>query len=492
MMLSDYWGALSSRQRIGLGTGAAVIVAGTLAFAAWALRDPYVPLAADLSGERLRELTHELDGAKLRYAIDESGSGVTVPQSQLGKARAATAGGQFGAPPSVGLELFKETDFSTTDFAQRINYQRALQGELTRTIQTINGVRNARVHVILAEGGVLKRNAAKASAAVSVAMQPGAELALSQVRGIQRLVAASVPDIKIEDVVVLDEWGTSLTRAVGREGESDLSSAQLDLKRQADQYLQDKLSRLLKDLVPHGIASLSVDTTLDYNQLSVTTEQPIATPGSVENGQPAGVLVKQRHSQRGRGAGVVEADYDGNSSSESDSTDEEYEYKVGHRMEQTLSTPGSIKRVSVAVALQGVPAELPPGAIEELVAHAVGIDRSRGDSVAVLLLPAPAALQEKEVELPTAPRAPEQPRPAQPRVQAPSTGWVIAALGPSLAESRRTYWAAGTLAALLVLWVAMRYRTRARRARAANSIDVDATAAKVRQWLNEGAGNGRV
>ena len=469
MMWSDYWNALGSRQKIGLGVGALVVVAGTIGFAAWALRDPYVSLATQLNGERLQELAQELDAAKLRYDIDESGS-VSVPQSQLGKARAAAAGGRLGVPPSVGLELFKETDFSTTDFAQRINYQRALQGELTRTIETIHGVRSARVHVILADGGVLKRNPAKASAAVTVAMQPGAELALSQVRGVQRLVAASVPQIKVEDVVVLDEWGTSLTRTTAAEGESDLSSAQLDLKRQADQYLQEKLSRLLKDLVPNGTASLSVDTTLDYNQLRVTTEEPIATPGSIDNGQPAGVLIKQRHSQRGHSAGVVEADY-GSEPADADS-DSEYEYKVGHRMEQTLSTPGSIKRVSVAVALQGAPEELSAGAIEELVAHAVGIDRSRGDSVAVLLLASQASstTNEPQVELPSLPLdATDESVESPPRPKTP------------------LFWIAGTIAAFLLLWAA---RSRARRTDAQSDIDVDAVTVKVRQWLNEGAGNG--
>lgn len=485
MIWSDYWGALSSRQRIGLAAGVVFVMAITIGLAVWLLRDPYVSLASDVSSERLNELARELERRKLSYRIDERGDAVMVPQSQVGKARAAVAGGEFGVPPSVGLELFKETDFSTTDFAQRINYQRALQGELTRTIQTIAGVRSARVHVILADGGLLKRSAAKASAAVSVALHPGNQLTRAQVRGIQRLVAASVPEIKIDDVVVLDESGASLTRAAG-EAEGDLSSAQLDLKRQADQYLQGKLTRLLEELVPGGVASLSVDTTLDHTQLRVTTEEPIAARAPAGNVPAAGVLVKERQSQRGRTAGVLQtADYASDYAADPDSMEREYEYKVGHRMEQTLSTPGSIKRVSVAVALQGGPTHLSSRAVEELVAHAVGMDRSRGDSVAVLMLPAPGAITADKSDSP----AVELESVRTSVAQQPTVGHEKGVTSNRLATA--LFMALAAVLAAVLWWVRQRTRSENRRAHADAEVDVEAMATKIRQWLNDGASNGR-
>ena len=478
MIWSDYWGALSSRQRIGLMAGVALIVAATIGLAVWLLRDPYVPLASSLSSERLNELTQDLDRAKLDYRIDDSADGVAVPQSQLGKARAASASGQFGVPPSVGLELFKETDFSSTDFAQKINYQRALQGELTRTIQTIAGVRSARVHVILADGGLFKRNAAKASAAVSVALQPGEVLASKQVRGIQRLVAASVPEIKIDDVVVLDESGTSLTRAAS-ETEGELSSVQLDLKRQADQYLESKLSRLLQDLVPQGTASLSVDTVLDHRQLRVTTEEPIATHAGKDAGHATGVLVKERQSQRGSASGYLQASGD---AAGADSTDWEYEYKVGNRVEQTLSAPGSIKRISVSVALHGASPALSSDQVEQLVSNAVGIDHSRGDSVAVLLLP---GLNASAVNTP----ATDVARPAPQSAGRVDVGQLPAKQTHS---SLVPAWAAALAAVLAALVAAILWWSRSAARHAPDAeVDVEAIAAKVRSWLNEGTNNGR-
>ena len=486
MIWTDYWKALSIRQRVGLLAGTALIAMAAVCLAAWLLHDPYVPLASSLDSGRLNELTRELDRAKVTYRVGENADAVAVPHSQLGKARAATEGSDFGVPPSVGLELFKEADFSTTDFAQRINYQRALQGELTRTIQTIAGVRSARVHVILADGGLFKRNAAKASAAVSVALQPGKVLTSSQVHGIQRLVAASVPEIKLDDVVVLDETGTSLTRAVS-DAEGDLSSAQLDLKRQADQYLEGKLLRLLQDLVPQGSASLSVDTVLDDRQLRVTTEEPLGTRSGKDSERPTGVLVKERQSQHGRTSGLVQT---GGDVEEGDSTDSEHEYSVGRRMEQTLSAPGSIKRVSVAVALQGAPADLSRGAVEQLVANAVGIDPSRGDSIAVLLLPAPQASSPADVAAPGAEHALSVQSSIARDVAVPQQSEDSGVPLPYLLLI-----AAVIFVVALLIGTGIRGRAQSRpaspRSPVDTDVDVDAVTAKVRQWLNEGVGSGR-
>ncbi len=482
MLLSDYWGALSAWQRTGLAAGAALIMAASIGLAVWLLLDPYVPLASGLTTERLNTLVQELDRAKLSYRIADATDAVAVPRSQLGKARAAAALGPSGVPASVGLELFKETDFSSTDFAQKINYQRALQGELTRTVLTISGVRSARVHVILPDAGLFKRNAVKSSAAVSVALVPGKQLALNQVRGIQKLVAASVPDIKTDDVVVLDESGASLSRPVG-EAEGDLTSAQLELKRQAEQYLEGKLRRLLQEMVPQGTVSLSVDTVLDAKQLRVTTEEPIATRGPGKDEQATGVLVKERQSQRTRAQSSARGASD---AADVDSSDWEYEYKVGHRVEQMLSAPGSIKRVSVAVALQGAPVELTSAIVEQLVAPAVGIDRARGDTVAVVLLPAPRASGATEPALALAslasPRAPVDAarQPADKGVEFLAAHLSVLVIG------------AITAALLLVgvlLWA--RRQAQDKRGLAHAAVDVDALSAEVRQWLNKGSHDGR-
>jgi flagellar M-ring protein FliF len=494
MAWSDYWGALGSRQRKSLLAGIAVVVAAAVAAGAWLLLDPYVALASHLAPDRAAELGRQLDRAKLPWRLGDEADAVFVPQSQLGAARAALSSGD-ALPPEVGLELFKETDFSATDFTQRINYQRALQGELARTIQSFPGVRSVRVHVVLPDGGLFRRASAKASAAVSLAMRAGVSMTPAQVQGIQRLVAASVPEIRAEDIVVLDESGTGVVRSGGAD-EGLPSSAQLDFKRQVDQYLEGKLQRLLQDLVPQGSASVSVDALLDERQLRVTTEEPLAAAGPRDADHLAGVLVKERQSQRQRASLPSQ----GASDAEADVTDLENEYKVGHRLEQVLSAPGSIRRISVAVAMQGAPAGLAGADIERLVANAVGVDRARGDSVAVLLLPAagrglppaPAATPPVAARDAGGRRDPDPvPRPPLAWTAEDTRGAVLLAaafgLGTALValvRRRRRVEAAAALAPPLPDELALEDAAEA-------GVDVDATAAQVRQWLSEGAGHGR-
>jgi flagellar M-ring protein FliF len=404
MTISEYWTALARWQRAGLLGGVVLILALTGAIAFWVFRDPWVPLASELTSDRLATVSRELTREKFEYRVAADGATIEVRQSSVGKARASAAGG-LGLPPTVGLEIFKESDFSTTDFAQRINYQRALQGELARTLQTMAGVRSARVHVVLPEGGVLKRNATRAGAAVTLSMAPGKTLSFAQVRGVQRLVASSIPDIKAEDVVVLDEAGVGLGReATSRD--ADLSSTQLDMKRQVDAYLESKLTRLLEDIAPGTQVTLSVDATLDYKQLKGTVDEPIAVPRHKSSDPATGVVVKERQTQR-----VAAVGNQGDAGPES--TDMEIEYKVGHRVEHWSLPAGTIRRVNVAVAIRGAPTDLASSSVERLVAHAVGVDKQRGDSVMVLLLgqgvaPLAAAhvLQPPAAPQPQAQRAP--------------------------------------------------------------------------------------
>ena len=483
------WNGLGTRQRVGLALGLLAILLGSVAAGAWLLRDPLVPLAGELDAERVAGLSQVLERDRVAYQVADDGRGIAVPRSQLGKARAA-AGAGLALPPSVGLEMFRDTDFSTTDFAQRINYQLALQGELTRTIQGLSGVRSARVHVVLPEAGLLRRNSTRPSAAVGMAMREGRALSRVQVRGIQRLVAASVPDMRPEEVAVFDASGASLGAAPA--GESEASTAQLELKRQVDGYLEAKLARLLDEVVPGGSVGLAVDATLDERQLRVTTEEPLAIAAK-DAERPAGVLSRERQVDR---APPSSAEAGG----AAERSEWELEYRVGQRVEQTLAAAGSIRRLSVAVAVRGGPAELRAAAVEQLVAHAVGLDRGRGDAVTVMLLPAPA----REFESAHATATPAGPEGAAglaalpggadaPAVAlagaaalaehagggAPSAARAEAADVPSL-EPPLFAGLAGLACAVLV---PVALRRRARRPQPKDELDAEAMARRVRHWL---------
>ncbi len=163
----------------------------------------------------------ELGKRKIAYRLSDAGATISVPENQADTVRLAIAGSDLPYKGQVGFELFNKSDMGLTEFAQKINYQRALQGELARTIMTLNEIDSARVHLSLPERSVFAREQGDAKASVTIKTRPGFQLEPDQVSGIQRLVAAAVPDLAAGDVVVLDERGGVVSPPPGEPGNGD-------------------------------------------------------------------------------------------------------------------------------------------------------------------------------------------------------------------------------------------------------------------------------
>src|SRR5262249_51636316 len=157
------------------------------------------------------------------YRLENDGTTILVDKSQVHALRLKLLGKSGTLKSAVGFEIFNNTDFGMTEFAQKINYQRALQGELARTIQSLDEVKNARVRLVLPESGLFKKSGQKPKASITLAIKEGRSLAPEQVVGIQRLVAAAVPEIEPSAVTIADQRGVTLTRAAGNEGEEAAS-----------------------------------------------------------------------------------------------------------------------------------------------------------------------------------------------------------------------------------------------------------------------------
>ncbi len=171
------------------------------------LRTDYVALAQDLRPADASAIVAELDKRGIPYRLRDGGSTVLVAEGQADATRVAIAGSDAAARGQTGFELFNKSDMGLTNFAQKINYQRALQGELVRTIMAMEGVETARVHLALPEKTLFRSDRVEPKAAVTVAMKPGQTADPARVAGIQQLVAAAVPDLPESKVVVLDAAG---------------------------------------------------------------------------------------------------------------------------------------------------------------------------------------------------------------------------------------------------------------------------------------------
>lgn len=374
-MLKDFWNGLSGARRISLMVGAGVIVGATMLAGFWLLRANDQVLFSGLSPQDAAVMTAELDRMKVPYRLADEGTAILTDADLVHKTRLKLMGKELPLHGGVGFELFNAGDFGMTEFAQKVNYQRALQGELTRTILSIADVKSARVHIALPEEGLFKRTDSKPKASVTIAMKDGRSLAPDQTTGIQRLVAASIPGLVSQDVTILNERGVALTRAGHSEAGSD-GGARLDLKRDTESALARKATEVLERTFGAGQAMASVDVTLNMDAVRITTEDVVGTPGR-GNQALTGVVVRERESSHDGGLPLGVRDAAGGS------TQREIEYQVGKRVEQVTGQPGSIKRMQV---LAIVKRPLSPEQVDQaraLLATATGVVAERGDVVLI-------------------------------------------------------------------------------------------------------------
>lgn len=365
----------STGRKLGFGVGLAVILAIVMGLAWWVQRAPKAVLFSDLSERDAGVIAAELDKLKHPYSISDDGHAILVSADSVHRTRLALMGKQLPLHGAVGFELFNNADFGVSDFVQKVNYQRALQGELTRTILAIDEVQDARVHLALPDQTLFRKDAPKAKASVTVSLKGGQSLRADQVAGIQRLVGASVPEIKAEDVTVLDQHGVVLSRAGGDESAPALG--QLDARQSLEAHLAQKAGKLLDQMFSSGEAMVAVDVVLNNEQSKVTTEEVLGTAAQADRG----VITRERTVTK-EPAGSANNNSNADASNAQVVT-QETDYATGRRVAQTMSQGGQIARLSVAVVVKRNLSESELARVRQLVATAVGLQPARGDAVTV-------------------------------------------------------------------------------------------------------------
>lgn len=426
--MNAWWLTLDMRKRALVAVSLACLLALLAVAAWWATRAEMAVLFSDLSPEDAAVVAAELDKQKVPYAIAGGGSTLMVERSQVHATRLKLMARELPLHGAVGFELFNQSDLGMTEFMQKVNWQRALQGELTRTIAAFAQVRRVRVHLAMPEQGLFRQATSVPKAVVTLALREHAAMDAQQVQGIQRLVSAAVPGLVASEVTVVDERGVALTRSASQ----DLGGGwQLELKRDVEAYLARKAAAVLDGALGTGMALASVDVALNVDQVRTTTEDVIGAQDG-HGASPTGVLVRERESLRDAGSDVRTPD----GKARGGSTQRDAEYQAGRRVEHVVSQPGSIRRLQV-VAVVKVPLDAPRRAqLSSLLGAAVGTVAERGDSVVLHMLDAGVI----------APQAPAEPVPAaeamrEVAVPIPAWHWLLLAAGVG---------AAGLLAAMAV------------------------------------------
>ncbi|WP_176317480.1 flagellar basal-body MS-ring/collar protein FliF [Burkholderia vietnamiensis] len=351
------------------------IVASLIAAGYFALRPRYQVLFRDLKPQDAATIVTELERQKVPFQVDESSSAVLVPAADAQVMRLKLMSSDMRLQGAVGFELFNNSDLGITDFAQKVNYQRALQGELARTIMSLDEIELARVHLAFPDSSIFRRADDRPKASVALFMRSGHTLGPDTVRGIQRLVAAAVPQLSAADVTVLDQHGES---AAGRDVPVD--DPHYALKHALEREYERKIGVQIAPLLGARHATVSVDATLNFDQVRVTNEsdlnRSLASAGSTGIPLPPASM-----NAKGIGApGLPPLP----STPLSDGT------RTERKLEQIVSAPGSLKHLSVGVVIDGTLPEETLAQLKSVTAAAVGADGARGDTVLIFARTQPA------------------------------------------------------------------------------------------------------
>jgi flagellar M-ring protein FliF len=363
------------RTKVALAVGVTVILLATLVLAWWTLRTEYSVLFSRLTEADAAGIVAELKKQKVDYQLADGGTTIRVPAERVHDVRLALMSSGTPLVGGVGFEIFDRQGLGATEQSQRVSYQRALQGELARTIGALEGVQQARVHLVLPESTLFRRDRQEARASVSLKLEPGVMMQQAQIFGIQRLVAAAVPGLDLGRVVVTDQHGITLSAADALTVGGATGEGRLSMKREVEEYVARKIVALLDRAYGPGRAIVSVDATLNFDEVRRTVQDLLP---------PNGQNVRRRR-QTTAGSSVLDpaATFQEDQAPRG-STDTEYDY--GRRVEQVVAAPGGVTRLSVGVIVPGALDSGMQERIEDMVRVAAGINESRGDVVVVQTL----------------------------------------------------------------------------------------------------------
>ncbi len=398
-----------------LYSGSLFILLASLGYLLYAANSrEYAALYSGLSDEDLGLVVEKLKAQKIPYEITGQNR-ISVPKEKLYDARLSLATEGIPKGAGMGFEIFDVQKLGSTDFVQKVNYQRALQGELARTVNKIDLVEESRVHLVLPEESLFKEDQQPPSAAVVLKLRTGARLTPAQVQGIVNLVAGAVPGLQEDKITVLSTDGQVIFKKNAPDG-SFLSDQQTEFKRLMEEDYRRKVQSMLEQLLGANRVITRISLNLDFNRAQVTedTYDPDSAvvrsqQRSIENSQDRELNPRGNPDRpvnlEGRLTDTLPVDTQQPGGAKGYNRQREtVNYEINRVSRQIVQAPGSVRKLSVAVIVDG-PYEIKADedgkmkpffvgrsvdemkTLEDLVKKAVGYDEARGDQISVSNVP---------------------------------------------------------------------------------------------------------
>ena len=407
----ELWERYSGRQRYIIVGSAAAFLLLLLGISFWYGSKPdMVPLYTNLETKDAGDVVNQLKESGVPYTVDETKTGTTifVPASQVHDARLELATNNLPRG-NKGFEIFDDSKLGVTEFQNRINYLQALQGELTRTIEQINAVQKARVHIVLPEDSLYKRNEKPATASIMLILNPGATIEAKEIKGIVNLVSHSIQGLQPENVTIVDEAGNILNEDdnddnMAKERRMSLQTlSQIEMTRKVRDHLQNNIQSMLDQTLGEGNAFVRVSVELDFDDRR--TDKQTFTPvvdesGIIRSQQDISEAYNGESNVPGGPAGV-EGNIPGyvaeerNANAEYQRKESTKNYEINEENQKIISSPGSIRRLTVAVLVNDTVTEPQQESLLRTVSSAAGINEDRGDIISVEPLPFSTELRDR-------------------------------------------------------------------------------------------------
>ncbi len=386
--ITGIFNKLTFQQKVVIGgtVGVTVVMLITLLF--FLNRPDYSPLFTNLTEDDAAKVVNQLNSQKIPYEITNDGKVIQVPKDKVYEERISLASKGIPSSGVVGYEIFDKSTMGMSEFMQKLDYKRALEGELAKTIMEIDGVEGARVHIVIPQRSVFKDEQKPPTAAVVLKLRSGYYISRNYIAAILNLVSSSVEGLKPTNVTLLDTEGQLLSKEEQSDPLAVSSSKQYEIRKTVEKYLAQKAQSILNNVLGYGNSMVEVNADLNFDQVQKTMETYDPNSQVAISQQ----TIKTTNSGKNLGDST-------NQSSQNNVTN----YEINKTIEKVVEGGGVIQKLSVAAVVNDIPkqvtkdgktetvyqprSQIQMNKLAELIKNAVGIDPSRKDQFSIVNIP---------------------------------------------------------------------------------------------------------
>lgn len=411
--LQELWNRYQSKRKYIIIGALLVLVLAFAGISFWYGSKPeYVPLYTNLETKDAGDVVNSLKESGVPYELieDKKGSTILVPVTQVHDLRLELA--SAGLPRgNKGFELFDDSKLGVTEFQNKINYLQALQGELTRTIEHLDSVEKARVHIVLPEDSLYKKNEKPATASILLMLKPETKLTTPEVKGIVNLVSHSIQGLSPENITIVDEQGNILNKSDDDELEKQNAQNlrtlnQIEMTKRVRDHIQQNIQTMLDKTLGEGNAFVRVSVELDFDDRKIDrqTFTPVVDESGIIRSQQEITESYNGESNMPGGPAGVQSNIPGyvaedrNANAEYERKESTRNYEINEENQKIIASPGSIRRLTVAVLVNDTITELQQEGLLRAVSSAAGINEERGDTISVEPMPFNTDLLDQKAE----------------------------------------------------------------------------------------------